>query len=75
MTHFNSALFPPIAAVRAVQKLLPKKGGAVDHQHSDTAETPKLANAVLKQLFAAERLIVGRVRMPFGGSIVAVASG
>jgi 2-polyprenyl-3-methyl-5-hydroxy-6-metoxy-1,4-benzoquinol methylase len=69
-THFNSALFPPIAAVRLLQKVLPSKAGKA----SDTQDTPPLVNGVLKQLFAAERLIVGRAPMPFGVSIIAAAS-
>lgn len=71
-THFNSALFPPIAAVRLAQKALGRQ-----HTHearSDTQPTHPLLNAALRELFAAERLIVGRAPMPFGVSIIAAAS-
>jgi 2-polyprenyl-3-methyl-5-hydroxy-6-metoxy-1,4-benzoquinol methylase len=69
VTHFNSALFPPIAAVRLLQKLLPKRG----EPSSDTQETHPVINSALRQLFGAERLLVGKVPMPFGVSIMALA--
>ena len=69
VTHFNSALFPPIAAVRLLQKVLPSGGEAA----SDTKETHPLINTALGRLFGAERHIVGKVPMPFGVSIIALA--
>lgn len=68
-THFNALLFPPIAAVRLAQRLVP-----VRDDRSDMAQTPKLANAVLRTLFAAERHVVGKAALPFGVSILALAS-
>jgi hypothetical protein len=69
VTHFNSALFPPIAAVRLLQKLLPKRG----EPSSDTQDTHPLINTALTRLFGAERHLVGKVPMPFGVSIMALA--
>lgn len=71
-THFNSALFPPIAAVRLAQKAL--RRGHRREDHSDTRPTHPLLNTALRELFAAERLFVGRAPMPFGVSIIAAAS-
>lgn len=66
LTHFNSVLFPLIAAVRLLGKLSGKEGG-------DDAMPSKPVNAALTSLFGAERLWVARVPVPFGVSIAIVA--
>ncbi|ATE63317.1 class I SAM-dependent methyltransferase [Rhizorhabdus dicambivorans] len=66
MSHFNSVLFPLIAAVRALGKLTGKEGG-------DDAMPSKPVNAALAALFGAERHWVASLPVPFGVSIAIVA--
>lgn len=65
-THFNTVLFPLIAAARLAGKLSGREGG-------DDAMPPPVVNGVLKALFGIERHWVGRHRFPFGVSIGVVA--
>ena len=66
LTHFNSVLFPLIAAVRLLGKITGKEGG-------DDAMPSRPVNAALTTLFGAERLWAARVPVPFGVSIAIVA--
>ncbi|MBI3183479.1 MAG: class I SAM-dependent methyltransferase [Myxococcales bacterium] len=67
-SYFNSLLFPPIAAVRLMQRLvLPANGG------SDFNELPPALNQALTTIFSAERLILPHLRLPFGVSLLALA--
>jgi 2-polyprenyl-3-methyl-5-hydroxy-6-metoxy-1,4-benzoquinol methylase len=68
-THFNTHLFPAIAAVRLLQRLLRLSGG-----EADKAAGGGPLNAVLKGIFAAERLWLPPVRLPFGVSIFTAAT-
>ena len=65
LSPFNSLLFPPIAAVRALGKLTGK-------DDSDDAMPGALVNRTLDTVFGLERSLIGRVPMPFGVSLVAV---
>ena len=65
-SHFNSLLFPLIAAARALGKLTGKEGG-------DDAMPSKPVNAALTALFGAERHWVASLPVPFGVSIAMVA--
>ena len=65
LSPFNSLLFPPIAAVRAIGKLTGK-------DDSDDAMPGDLVNKTLDAVFGLERSLIGRVPMPFGVSLVAV---
>jgi SAM-dependent methyltransferase len=65
LTHFNSLLFPPIAAVRLLGKITGK-------QESDDRLPSPAVNGLLERLFGAERQLVGRVPLPFGVSLLAV---
>jgi SAM-dependent methyltransferase len=58
LSHFNSLLFPPIAAARAAGKLLGRES-------ADDAVPPGPFNAILRTVFSA-------VPLPFGVSLVAV---
>jgi len=69
-SYFNTLLFPPIAAVRLARKLVPERGGEAG---SDLEETPRALNRLLTALFSAERLVVPRISLPFGVSLVALA--
>ena len=67
-TYFNTMLFPLIAAVRlAKTAAMPGRGAADDRL------PPPPVNRVLRTLFASERHLVGRVTLPVGVSILAVA--
>jgi SAM-dependent methyltransferase len=67
-SYFNTHLFPAIAAVRLIQRLLRLDGG------SDKAVGGKgFSNGLLQTVFAAERLWLPVLKLPFGVSIFAVA--
>lgn len=66
MSHFNTVLFPLIAAVRLLGKLTGREGG-------DDAMPPAPVNTLLGGLFAAERHVAVRGGLPFGVSLIAVA--
>jgi len=70
-SYFNSLLFPPIAAVRLLQRLGPKQQAT----RSDV-ETggPAWANRLLENVFSAERFVVPRFSLPAGVSLLALAS-
>ncbi|MES2497622.1 MAG: class I SAM-dependent methyltransferase [Pseudomonadota bacterium] len=65
LTHFNSVLFPLIAAVRLLGKVRGKAEG-------DDAMPSKPVNAALTALFGAERFWVASVPVPFGVSLAIV---
>lgn len=65
-SHFNTLLFPLIAAARLAGKLLRREGG-------DDAIPPRPLNRLLTGLFGAERHLIGRGRFPFGVSLALVA--
>jgi SAM-dependent methyltransferase len=65
--YFNSLLFPIAVAQRAVSKLRGK-------EDADVTLPPALLNAALETVFAAERYVVGRLPLPPGLSLFAVAS-
>ena len=67
LTHFNSLLFPPIAAARLAGKLLGRDS-------ADDAIPPKPVNKALETVFGLETALVGRVPLPFGVSLVAILS-
>lgn len=67
LTHFNTLLFPPIAAARLAGKLLGRDS-------ADDAIPPKPVNKALERLFGLETALVGRVPLPFGVSLVAILS-
>lgn len=67
MSYFNSLLFPLAAAARL--------GGRVTgKQDSDDTLPPAPVNSLFERIFAFERHAIGRVPLPVGVSLVAVAS-
>ena len=66
LTHFNTLLFPPIVAARAIGRL-------TGHESGDDAMPSRPVNALLRGLFASERYWVGRGSLPFGVSLGIVA--
>jgi SAM-dependent methyltransferase len=65
--YFNSLLFPLAVAERTASKLRGKDNG-------DVTLPPAPLNTVLEKVFAAERHLVGRLPLPPGLSLFAVAS-
>ncbi len=68
LSYYNSSLFPAVAAVRLLHKLLP-----AGEAGNELALPPAPMNALLENLFAAERHLLGRVSLPFGVSLIAMA--
>lgn len=67
VSWYMTVLFPLMVAQRAADKL---RGG---HEGStDISIPPGPVNALLETAFASERHAIGRVPMPFGGSLVSV---
>lgn len=67
VSYFNMWLFPAIAAIRIAKKL-------TRNRHADDERMPPaFANKLLQAVFASERHLLGRFRLPFGTSILAVA--
>ena len=67
MGYFNSLLFP----VAVVERLASKLGGKED---ADLSLPPGPLNQAFERIFAAERGLIGRVPLPPGLSLFAVAS-
>lgn len=65
MSHFNTLLYPLVAAARIFGKL-------TGHQGSDDSLPPAPLNTLLEHVFAAERHWVTRGSLPFGVSLLAV---
>jgi SAM-dependent methyltransferase len=65
--YFNSLLFPLAVAERAASKLRGKDS-------ADVKLPPAPLNAALEKIFEAERYLVGRLPLPIGLSLFAVAS-
>jgi SAM-dependent methyltransferase len=65
-THFNTLLFPSIAAVRIAKGLGRIEGG-------DDALPPPALNGLLRRVFTAEAALLRAIDLPFGVSILAIA--
>jgi SAM-dependent methyltransferase len=65
--YFNSLLFPVAVAERMASKVRGK-------DDADLSLPPKPLNSALERVFAAERYLIGRVPLPPGLSLFAVAS-
>lgn len=65
LSYFNTLLFPPIAFIRAISKLLKRV-------EADDALPSRNINKLLQKIFVLEKSLVGRLRMPFGVSLIAV---
>jgi SAM-dependent methyltransferase len=65
LSHFNTLLFPVIAAARLIGKL---RG----QDSADDAMPTGALNAALNAVFGLEAGLIGRVPMPFGVSLIAV---
>jgi SAM-dependent methyltransferase len=68
LSYYNSVLFPPVAMVRLLGKIVPHKSVG-----SEVELPPAPLNALLESVFASERHWLGKVPVPFGVSLIAVA--
>lgn len=67
ISYFNTLLFPAIAGVRLVKKVLGYEGAG------DDAMPSPVVNEILKRIFGFESRLVGRIPLPLGVSLLAVA--
>ena len=72
LSHYNFILLPAIATARLVGRAV-RGRRELTNGHHDLAMPPVLLNRLLFQLFSAERNIVGRIRIPAGVSLIALA--
>jgi SAM-dependent methyltransferase len=70
LSYFNTALFPAVAAVRLGRRLL----RAPVRVQSDFEVGPERLNKVLAAVFRAEARLVARRNLPFGVSLLALAT-
>ena len=68
LSHFNTWLFPLVAAIRLVRKVFPANEVGRDVEMPGSA-----ANSMLYAVFGSERYWIGKLAMPFGVSLLAVA--
>jgi SAM-dependent methyltransferase len=66
MSHFNTLLYPLIAAARIAGRVVSKQGS------DDSLMPPAPVNGLLEHVFAAERYWVPWASLPFGVSLLAV---
>tara|TARA_R110002111_G_scaffold69071_6_gene111828 strand:+ start:4112 stop:4843 length:732 start_codon:yes stop_codon:yes gene_type:complete len=67
ISYFNTFLFPLALLDRIKQKVLPAA------QDSDLKIPPKFINTLFEKIFSFESSLIGKIRFPFGLSIIAVA--
>ena len=67
LSHFNSLLFPPIAAARLAGKLLGR-------EVADDSLPSRPVNGLLKAIFQLEAPLVGRLPLPVGVSLLALVT-
>jgi SAM-dependent methyltransferase len=67
ISYFNTLLFPLIASLRLMRKAF----GIVET--ADDAMPSPMANRILKSIFGFESNFIGRLQMPIGVSLLAVA--
>ena len=69
ISYFNFWLFPSVAGVRLIRKVIPYRESWQDMRKPNEA-----VNRVLQSVFSSERYVVGRMSLPFGISLMAVMS-
>jgi SAM-dependent methyltransferase len=69
ISYFNFWLFPPVAGVRLIRKVIPYQ-----ESWQDMRKPNEVVNRVLRSVLSSERHVVGRMSLPFGISLMAVMS-
>ena len=72
LSYFNTLLFPAVAGIRLARRLSAKSDTRVDSD-SDVS-VPNAVNEVLTRLFSAEAALIERMNLPFGVSILGLAT-
>jgi len=67
LSHYNTLLFPPAAAVRIASKFVASRKNS-----GDLVFPPSYVNSMLTRIMASESNLLGRVPMPFGLSLITV---
>jgi SAM-dependent methyltransferase len=70
-TYLNTILFPVVAAVRLVRRVIPEKNGELVSDFSMTK--PGRVNDFLAKLFSLEAPLIARVNLPVGVSLLCLA--
>lgn len=71
ISYFNTLLFPAIAAIRLLR---PYRPGAAELKSDFELTPPGRVNSALAALFSLEAGLVARARLPFGVSILVIAT-
>jgi len=66
VTYFNTLLFFPIVITRLIKRFVSDDG-------SDERLPPQWINRIFERVFGAESRFIGRLRVPFGVSLLAIA--
>lgn len=74
LSHFMAPLVPALFALRSVGRRLAPRGVHADRRRQAEFRVVPGLNGALRAVLAVERLALGRLQLPFGSSIVAVAS-
>ena len=69
ISYFNFWLFPPVAAVRLIRKVIPYQEAWQDMRMPNG-----LVNRILLSIFSSEKHLIGKFSLPFGISLMAVMS-
>lgn len=72
LSHYNFILLPAIAGARLWGKLWHGGARGADGRH-DLAMPPLPLNRLLRRLFASEHHVIGRLHVPVGVSLIALA--
>jgi SAM-dependent methyltransferase len=69
LTYFNTLMFPPVAAIKLIRRVMPR-----DSERSDCEMSrPGRLNDFLARVLGSESQMLDRVDFPFGGSVLCVA--
>jgi len=69
ISYFNFWLFPLVAGIRMIRKVIPYKG-----EWQDMKLPSDFPNRILQSIFSSERYFVGKGYLPFGMSLITVVS-
>lgn len=67
ISYFNFWLFPAIAAIKIMRKIIPYR-----RSWQDMRQPNEISNKILQAIFSSERYILSRSSLPFGVSLIAV---
>lgn len=71
MSYYNTTFFPVMAAARLGSRIRGRNRSEAIDQEVEIKQLPGPINSLMTAMFAAEGRLVTRMRLPFGGSVVA----